>query len=499
MQTPRFLVALLVLPVTATAQPVLFEQLPGHFGGFTSDGRTITVADDFQLTTPALLQRITWWGGYSGFMPTPSDDFTVRVFSDAGGAPGALLQAFTPGNVQRVFTGEFVSPPRSDEFEYTFDLPADVPLEANKTYWLSVINVPSADIWQWEASHCGSSGPDCVQRSFDDPVTGPWTGFFDNPSFRLAGAEGCPEFAISVDVEPDALSPRSSGRWITCFLEPPPPLLASEIDVGSVRLQSGIGSASPDPAAPSAIGDHDGDGTPDLAVKFRRADVIALLDGDPTVLIVTGRLGDQCFRGSDEVRVVPVSAPRAGEALRAGATAEIRWQPASDLAAHTVDVLVSLDDGDTWLLEARGLADTGDYGWIVHDTPTDRARIAVVMVRPTGEGSQDARAGVSGRFTILATAAVGGDGPERLVLRGAIPNPARGEPLVASFSLPDAQPAMLALFDLAGREVVRREVGSLGPGRHAVALGGGGLAAGIYIVRLTRSGASLETRVAVVR
>jgi hypothetical protein len=86
-----------------------------------------------------------------------------------------------------------------------------------------------------------------------------------------------------------------------------------------------------------------------------------------------------------------------------------------------------------------------------------------------------------------------------LALSGAHPNPATAELRVA-FSLPDAAPARLEAFDLAGRRVAAQEVGAMGAGSHVVNLGEGArLGCGVYVVRLTQGERSLVTRAVVVR
>lgn len=64
-------------------------------------------------------------------------------------------------------------------------------------------------------------------------------------------------------------------------------------------------------------------------------------------------------------------------------------------------------------------------------------------------------------------------------------------------SLPDGGPARLELLDVAGRLVASSEVGPLGPGRHAFALGRN-LQPGIYLVRLNHSQGQARAKVAVV-
>ena len=86
-----------------------------------------------------------------------------------------------------------------------------------------------------------------------------------------------------------------------------------------------------------------------------------------------------------------------------------------------------------------------------------------------------------------------------LSLAGASPNPAI-EALTVAFSLPDAGPGALELFDLGGRRVARTELAGMGPGPHRVALADGRhLSAGIYWIRLTHGGRQLVSKACVVR
>ena|SRR5437867_2691092 len=82
-----------------------------------------------------------------------------------------------------------------------------------------------------------------------------------------------------------------------------------------------------------------------------------------------------------------------------------------------------------------------------------------------------------------------------LALLGATPSPSRG-PLVCEFSLPDGAPALLALYDLAGRRLWNTEVGGLGAGRHQVIVPVvARLSPGIYLLHLTRGEVSVTRRV----
>ena len=85
-----------------------------------------------------------------------------------------------------------------------------------------------------------------------------------------------------------------------------------------------------------------------------------------------------------------------------------------------------------------------------------------------------------------------------LALRGIVPV-ASGTGLRVAFSLPSGEPARLEVFDIAGRVVARREVGSLGPGRHVADLGGHRLSSGWYVLRLTQSGKQVTTKAVVMK
>jgi hypothetical protein len=106
--------------------------------------------------------------------------------------------------------------------------------------------------------------------------------------------------------------------------------------------------------------------------------------------------------------------------------------------------------------------------------------------------------GISPRFEITAAPLAVGEAGASFALHGAQPNPGRG--LTVSFSLRDAAPARLAVYDIGGREVVRRDIGAMGAGRHTVVLArSGALSPGIYLIRLTQSGRERVARAIVTR
>jgi len=76
------------------------------------------------------------------------------------------------------------------------------------------------------------------------------------------------------------------------------------------------------------------------------------------------------------------------------------------------------------------------------------------------------------------------------------PNPARGAARV-TFTLPDGAAARLEVFDVRGRRVYAEDVGARGAGGHVAALPA--FAPGLYVVRLTRAGRAVSSRLAVIR
>jgi hypothetical protein len=99
---------------------------------------------------------------------------------------------------------------------------------------------------------------------------------------------------------------KSKGRWITAYIELPEGYNVSDINISSILLN---GTIPVDMNAPTAIGDYDDDGVPDLMVKFNRTAVCQLILskgiklGNVT-LTVSGKLIDGVeFEGCDTIRV----------------------------------------------------------------------------------------------------------------------------------------------------------------------------------------------------
>lgn len=170
---------------TPTPRPVLnvYAQNPAHSVGALSDGVRITVADDFQLSEDTTVTRIRWWSGYFGPAPVP-DTFTLRLFADADGHPGALIRTLDLGPISKTRTA--FDSGNAPEFEQVADLRTPFLAKAGVRYWLSITNpVP---VWAWEPSH--DHGLVGAARSISDPVNGPWEPYDLDFAFQLESVAG---------------------------------------------------------------------------------------------------------------------------------------------------------------------------------------------------------------------------------------------------------------------------------------------------------------------
>jgi hypothetical protein len=108
----------------------------------------------------------------------------------------------------------------------------------------------------------------------------------------------------------------------------------------------------------------------------------------------------------------------------------------------------------------------------------------------------------NGNVSVYALAVpdvTGADDPESFFLSVRVVSPA-GDKVAVEFVLPTSEPATLGLYDVAGRLVAAREVGSRSAGRYTADLAGrSNLASGVYFVRLEQGGSAKVARVVVVR
>jgi uncharacterized protein (TIGR03382 family) len=156
---------------TASGETV-FEQPPdpGIYAGVSStvgyfgDRPGARTADDFVLASPSVIRRIDWWGQHA---PPSSglDDFTFRLYQDAGGLPGALLLE-TRGTVTSAAELDI---PNLTFYRATLAAPLVVP--GGVTHWLSIYNASPGAAWRWDNSQSGNE----VSAQSPSPPDNAWT------------------------------------------------------------------------------------------------------------------------------------------------------------------------------------------------------------------------------------------------------------------------------------------------------------------------------------
>ena len=289
--------------------------------------------------------------------------------------------------------------------------------------------------------------------------------------------------------EPHDLNMNSNAAYVTGYLTPGAPYSPLQIEATSIRLN---GSVLVSPYVTPSIEN----GTM-LKVKFARTQVVpTLVLGEQVPVTVTGTIAGLDFAEADSIKVnaAKLSAPAPGATLVGLTTASLAWNPL-DAPTPAVSVVSSFDDGVTWSIEAPDVPNTGGYDWSVPQAANSQVRLAVIQIYAVDETGivPQSEFAVSDAFSIQPTLGAGANAA-RFALRPV--NPVTG-PLTVSFSLASDAKATLKVYDVGGRCTVSREVGAAGSGWHVVSLGA--LPSGVYVMRLSQSGRSITSRVAVVR
>ena len=171
--------------------------------------------------------------------------------------------------------------------------------------WASVIVKYQIGVGGIEESRFNALGPDTQIGPALDTYS---TYLGDYGSWIVLGfsVAGPAEVVAAVDFDPNVVNMASKGRWVTVYIELPEGLSVEDIVPSSVMLN---GVVPADGSHGPVIGDQDGDGVPDLMLKFSRTDVQgSLMPGQDQQVSVTGLLGDGTrFVGGDAVSALSTS------------------------------------------------------------------------------------------------------------------------------------------------------------------------------------------------
>ena len=152
---------LIALTGAANATVLFSQSFDGVGSAYASQDDTIaygnfgTVYDNFTLSDAASATEISWTGGF--FNPGTTgqiEAYTVSLYSDAAGQPGALLyQTHPPGAANQAFLGVFSGAPI-----FTYSAAVDVALAARTQYWLSIVpDLGYPPQWGWGTSTVGDA------------------------------------------------------------------------------------------------------------------------------------------------------------------------------------------------------------------------------------------------------------------------------------------------------------------------------------------------------
>jgi hypothetical protein len=180
-------VSLSMLFAAFNAQPrVIYEQLPGthsdlevisstldNFGGTPG----FRVADDFVLTTDAIITDVHWWGESN----SGGNDFRFTFYADGGGVPGSILQT-SGGTLSTVIVN--VGSGFDPVGFYSSALASPFTASGATTYWLSIFNGAGDASWLW--LRADASGNGSRQGQIPGP---PWSSRNPDMAFQLTVPE----------------------------------------------------------------------------------------------------------------------------------------------------------------------------------------------------------------------------------------------------------------------------------------------------------------------
>jgi len=114
-----------------------------HYSKSDTIGSPQIMADNFQLTTPATINSIRWWGAWNFYTPT-TDNFTIIIYGDNSGLPDPsnVIANRHIGNVVETSTGLSRSGKTLLEFQADID---PVSLSESTQYWISIFESAGTD------------------------------------------------------------------------------------------------------------------------------------------------------------------------------------------------------------------------------------------------------------------------------------------------------------------------------------------------------------------
>ena len=131
--------------------------------------------------------------------------------------------------------------------------------------------------------------------------------------------------SFSVEFNPQTLSLLSKGKYVTCYLRSSPICSLENIDVNSISItqikrgEEAFPTSIAKAPVPAEVGDFDGDGVPELMVKFSRRSLQAAIKTPGEVgIMVEGSCNGISFATTDTIRAIKKWVVQATVALPSG-------------------------------------------------------------------------------------------------------------------------------------------------------------------------------------
>ena len=140
-----------------------------------------------------------------------------------------------------------------------------------------------------EESRFNALGPEAQLGPYMDLT---YTSMGDYGSELVLGFAGTGTVVVqgTLDFHPETLGLDSNGRWVTCYIGLPEGYDVEDIESSKLVLNDVVPA---DTTHKAVAGDSNGDGVPDLAVKFSRELIQTVLEvGDDQLVWVFGSLAD---------------------------------------------------------------------------------------------------------------------------------------------------------------------------------------------------------------
>jgi hypothetical protein len=217
--------------------------------------------------------------------------------------------------------------------------------------------------------------------------------------------------------------------------------------------------------------------------------------------------------GMPVVAVFDIALQQFNRTLRCATHGRGIFERLLDTATPTLASLIGTEvrDGHVLLSWYSGNSDAGPMSLYRRYVPGAWEKIATLRANGAGHldyddanvlsyGTYDYRLGIMVGSEEVYAGEVRVDiaGANKLQLSRIAPNPTV-QGLTVRFTLPSAAPAALDVVDLSGRNVLSRQVGTMGPGQHQLDLTREKFAPGVYWVRLSQGGRISSAKAIVLR